>query len=719
MLSALFHDDPQTVGPYRLLARLGGGGMGTVYLARTAGGRTVAVKVLHEHLASDTALRSRFQLETDAARVIGGRFGAAVHDADALAVRPWLATDYVIGPPLDDAIRAGGPLGGSAVRALGAALAEGLGQLHRSEVVHRDLKPSNVMVTATGPKIIDFGIAWAVGEERLTHVGSAVGTPAFMSPEQAAGAEHAAAGDVFALGGLLVFAASGHGPFGGGQAADLLYRVRYTEPDLGGVPPELAGVLGRCLANHPADRPTTDELVATLAADGGRQPFADVLPDAVLREIARRGDDVWQQPPPRQTPPPPEVPPDTVVVGPGVSRRRMLALVGGGVAAGAVLGGGGVWAWLGGDDRAPGGGGAEAKPVKAPSRLWTFPSRRPDDGGDVLLTSHGLAMPAGIVLAGVNPESGEGTWQANLSDTWRWATDGTKVYALREHDEGAALAVCTIDPTDGRFGKPLAELKDFAGGEARNQLLCVVEDSAYLVARTSSGSRWYLLAVDLRRGRERWRSPVDAAHDTYRPPMLCGAVSGQRLVVCRADSGIHFLELAVHAVADGKKRWAQSEPFTGSPPGRLVVDGRHLYLGDEALTARRLSDGGIGWLFGTDRNAGDSAGKSRLYGAPALRDGVVYCTEGDRGVVAVDAVTGSINWLEKGLTGRRLNREVPPVIGKKYLYSLDDKGLRAVDLRTHRAVWTFPTDATVLSADPGRGRVYVREERATFALPLV
>ncbi|MCB5908911.1 protein kinase domain-containing protein [Streptomyces pinistramenti] len=718
MLSALVHDDPQTVGPYRLLARLGGGGMGTVHLARTAGGRTVAVKVLHGRLASDTALRARFQLEADAARVIGGRFGAAVHDADPSAVRPWLATEYVIGPPLEDVVQAGGALGESAVRALGAGLADGLGQLHRSEVVHRDLKPSNVMVTAAGPKIIDFGIAWAVGEERLTHAGGAVGTPAFMSPEQAAGLEHAAAGDVFALGGLLVFAASGHGPFGGGQPADLLYRVRYAEPDLGGVPPELVGVLGRCLAKDPADRPGTGELAAALAGGGGRRPFAEVLPDAVLREIARRGEEVWRQPPPRMVPPPPEAPPEAGVVGPGVSRRRMLALAGGGMVVGAGLGGGGVWAWLGTRPGASGGGGAAAEPVKAPSRLWTFASRRPDSGGDVLLTAHGLAMPAGIVLAGVNPESGEGTWQANMSDAWRWATDGTKVYALREHDEGKALAVCTIDPADGRFGKPLAELTDFAGGEARNQLLCVVKDSAYVVARASSGGRWHLLAVDLRRGRERWRSPVEAPGREYAPPMLCGAVSGERLVVCRADAGIHFLRLSVHAVADGKKRWSQSEPYSGAPPGRLVLDGRHLYLGDETLGAKKLSDGGIGWLFGTQRNVGSSAGESRLYGAPALRDGVVYCTEGDRGVVAVDAVTGSINWLEKGLAGRRLNRDVPPVVGKKYVYSLDDKGLRAVDLRTRSAVWTFPTDATVLSADHARGRVYVREERATFALPL-
>ena len=720
MLSALLHDDPHSVGPYRLLARLGSGGMGTVYLARTAGGRTVAVKTLHARLSSDTALRSRFQLEADAARVIGGRHGAAVHDADPSAPRPWLATEYVLGPPLDDAVAAGGALPAAAVRVLGAALAEGLEQLHRSEAVHRDLKPSNVMVTASGPKIIDFGIARAVGEVPLTHVGDAVGTPAFMSPEQAAGLEHTAAGDVFALAGVLVFAVTGHGPFGSGQPTDLLYRVRYAEPDLGGVPPELVPVLSRCLSKNAADRPTTAELAKTLVEGVGPHRFADVLPDAVLREIARRGDDVWRQPPHRLPPPPPETVPDTAPARPGMSRRKMLAVTGGGALAGAGLAGGGVWAWLGSRG---GAGGADdegpAKKVKAPSRLWTSLIRCPDSRGEVRLAGHGLAVPAGIVLSGINPESGEATWQANIADPWRSATDGTKVYALREHDEGDKVAVWELDPTDGQPGKPLVELSAFAGDEPRNQLLCVVKDSAYLVARAASGKRWYLVAVDLRGGRERWRSPVEAATDAYEPPMVSGSVDGDRILLYQADSFMNSLDVSVHALADGKKRWSNSGPSYEKLPGPLVHDERHVYLGDKVLEADKVSDGSIGWLFGDRRNVGGSAGEARLYGSPALRDGVVYCTEGDRGIVAVDAATGSLNWLEKGLTGRQLNRDVPPVVGKKYVYSLDDKGLRAVDLRTHRAVWTYETTATVLTADHGRGRLYVREERQTFALPLV
>lgn len=236
MLSPLTHDDPAGLAGFRLLARLGHGGMGTVYLARSTGGRTVALKTMHPSIATDPASRTRFRLETDAARIIGGHHGAVVVDADPLAPTPWLATEYVLGPPLDDAIDLCGPLPEGSVRALGAALAGALAQLHTSDVVHRDLKPSNVMVTAYGPKIIDFGIAHASGDDHLTRTGAAAGTPAFMSPEQAIGQEHTTAGDVFALAGVLLYAATGHGPFGTGQPADLLYRVRYADPDLTGLP---------------------------------------------------------------------------------------------------------------------------------------------------------------------------------------------------------------------------------------------------------------------------------------------------------------------------------------------------------------------------------------------------------------------------------------------------------------------------------------------------
>lgn len=381
MIKPLLHDDPSHIGGYRLAARLGSGGMGTVYLARTPGGATVALKTVHAHIAADTAFRTRFRLEADAARVIGGLHGAQVVDADPLSEVPWLATEYVLGPPLDDAVAVSGPLPEAAVRAVGAALCGALGQLHRSDVVHRDLKPSNVMITAYGPKVIDFGIARALGDDRLTRVGVAAGTPAFMSPEQATGQEHTPAGDVFALAGVLVFAATGRGPFGSGQPADLLYRVRYAEPDLTGVPAALAAVLARCLAKDPALRPATGELAAAL--HDGHGEFADHLPHPLLSEISRRAAEVWQASPERL--PAPEEPLVTATAAPaprraGPSRRGLLVLAGT-AAAGAVVGGG-LWLRSGRSDAE---GTAKDSPTPAVSGTGTAAS--PPGPWDLLWTS--------------------------------------------------------------------------------------------------------------------------------------------------------------------------------------------------------------------------------------------------------------------------------------------------------------------------------------------
>ncbi|MFB6439452.1 protein kinase [Streptomyces sp. NPDC056411] len=727
MISPLLHDDPHTVGPFRLLARLGGGGMGTVYLARSAGGRTVAVKTLHTRLAADTTLRTRFRLEADAARVIGSEHGAAVVDADPQAPTPWMATEYVLGPPLDTAVEAGGPLPEPTVRALGAALAAGLEQLHRSEVVHRDLKPSNVLVTAHGPRIIDFGIARAFGDAHLTDLGSAVGTPAFMSPEQAAGREHAAAGDVFALAGVLVFAATGRGPFGGGAPTDLLYRVRYGEPELGGVPPSLLPLLTRCLAKDPADRPSTAELRAALGGAAGapadRDGFAELLPDAVLREIARRSDAVWRELPHRTAPPAPTEAPQTAPTGTGISRRQLLYVAGGALLGGGALGGGG-WALFG---RSGGGGTGTTKndavdKPKPPAPLWSAALWCPETGGEVMTVGRNLAMRAGIVLNGFNAESGASTWQANIADPWRSATDGTRIYGLRDHeDKAASLAVCEVSQTDGQLGKPLVDLAAFAGKEQYNQLVRVADGVAYLVARAASGKRWYLVAADLDSGKERWRSPVEGPQLTGRPPALCGAVTGSRVVLCGSPSdGSHFIDLSAYDRKSGRRLWLNAETFDGTPPTRMVVDDQHVYLSGGYLTARRLSDGELAWLFGNGRNGSKAGGAdgTRRYGAATLHDGVVYCTEGDQGLIAVDAASGTLNWQEKGLSGRKSKPDVAPAIGKRFAYCADDKGLRAIDLRARQAVWTYETAPLVLTADPKGGRLYVRQEKRTLALPL-
>ncbi|MGW1172129.1 serine/threonine-protein kinase [Kitasatospora sp. NPDC002543] len=269
-MRALGSDDPRRVGGYRLLRRLGSGGMGRVYLGRTAGGRTVAVKVVRSELADDAEFRARFRQEVAAARRVGGTWTAPVLDADTEGGQPWVATGYVAGPALGDAVRTYGPLPEPAVRSLGTGLAGALDHVHGLGLVHRDVKPSNVLLTLDGPRLIDFGIARALDAAGgLTRSGYVVGSPGFMSPEQANGRPVGPAGDVFSLGAVLAFAATGVHPFGEGvSAAVLLYRVLHEEPDLAGLPEPLRGTVLDCLAKDPAARPTPRQLRARLDPDG-------------------------------------------------------------------------------------------------------------------------------------------------------------------------------------------------------------------------------------------------------------------------------------------------------------------------------------------------------------------------------------------------------------------------------------------------------------------
>jgi WD40 repeat protein len=272
--------DPAQVGPYRMLGRLGAGGMGRVFLGRSAGGRLVAVKVIRDELAGDPEFRTRFRQEVAGARLVSGLYTAPVVDADLDGPVPWLATAYVDGPSLAGAVASNGPLPALSVLALAAALAEGLAAIHAAEVVHRDLKPSNVLLAADGPRIIDFGIAKAAEATSLTQSGLVIGSPGFMSPEQAEGRAVGPPSDVFSLGAVLTFAATGGGPFGTGYATALMYRVVHSAPDLDKVPYQVRGVIEGCLAKDPALRPTTARLLAGL---GGADLAADWLPGPFTR----------------------------------------------------------------------------------------------------------------------------------------------------------------------------------------------------------------------------------------------------------------------------------------------------------------------------------------------------------------------------------------------------------------------------------------------------
>ncbi|WP_378741689.1 protein kinase [Nocardia brasiliensis] len=280
-------DDPTRIGDYRLLGVLGAGGMGRVYLGRNAGGRTVAVKVIRPDLIGDTEFRVRFRREVSAARRVGGQFTAPVLDADVDADPPWLATGYVAGFSLAEAIEAYGPFTENSLLVLAHGLAEALVAVHAAGLVHRDLKPSNVLLALDGPKVIDFGIARALDDSKLTTTGKVIGSPGFMCPEQVTGDPVGPASDVFALGGVLAFAATGRGPFGAGELVQLLWRVMYEEPRLDEVPDRLRPLIAACLTKDPAARPSPERLIADLTAFGVPER-GGWLPGPALEEVSRR-----------------------------------------------------------------------------------------------------------------------------------------------------------------------------------------------------------------------------------------------------------------------------------------------------------------------------------------------------------------------------------------------------------------------------------------------
>ncbi|MEV0776532.1 bifunctional serine/threonine-protein kinase/ABC transporter substrate-binding protein [Streptomyces sp. NPDC050428] len=411
MTEKLTPTDPARVGGHRLLARLGAGGMGVVYLGRADSGELAAVKVILPEYADQPEFRARFRREVIAARRVDSPWAVPVTGADPEAPAPWLATAFVPGPSLAEAVTTCGPLPPRGVRVLGRMLARALTTVHDAGLVHRDVKPGNVLLAVDGPRLIDFGIAHAPDETALTSADMVIGTPGFLSPEQARAQPASPAGDVFALGCLLAYAATGRPPFGTGAVDALLYRTVHDEPDLDGVPDDTRELLERCLAKDPAARPTAREVDEALA-DGTPaeataedtpqdtpQNTADWLPDAVVRLIADRSAEMLalpdieataldaRDPEARADGQPTDVPEDAPPTPRPAGRRRFL-LLGGAALLTAAGGGGALWAARRDDSPAP---------AAAPrARRWIL-------GVQADLTGHqrtvGQAQERGIRLA--------------------------------------------------------------------------------------------------------------------------------------------------------------------------------------------------------------------------------------------------------------------------------------------------------------------------------
>ncbi|MEV2274740.1 serine/threonine-protein kinase [Nocardiopsis sp. NPDC049922] len=365
--SDLTPSDPARIGPYRLVSRLGSGGMGVVYAAQDQLGELVAVKLIHAEYAADSEFRARFRREVDLLRQVGGACAVPLLAADTDAERPWLVTPLVRGLTLSAYMRKHGALDERLLLGLAAGVAEALAQIHAAGVIHRDLKPANIVLSPEGPRVLDFGVARAVDQTALTRTGAVMGSPGWISPDHYQGRPASTADDVFAWGALVSYAATGRPPFGSGDPAAVAHRVISGEPDTAGFTGPLAELAARALSKEAEDRPTAMDLVNGVIAVANPGRAIAPLPDASAAggAMAALVDDNWtgvRTAPERAFTVTPEK-------GSGAG-RRVLRLVGAGVAALVVLAGlgfGGVavarnWdslpvaAWFEGDPDQPTGG---------------------------------------------------------------------------------------------------------------------------------------------------------------------------------------------------------------------------------------------------------------------------------------------------------------------------------------------------------------------------
>ncbi|MGX1887606.1 protein kinase domain-containing protein [Streptomyces sp. NPDC055287] len=679
-MEPLQSDDPRELGTYRLLARLGAGGMGRVYLARSPGGRTVAVKVVRQDLATDRAFRQRFRHEVDIARAVSGRYTAPVVDAAPDAPLPWLATAYVLGPDLTDVVASHGALPEQTVRALGAGLAAALQEIHAAGLIHRDLKPSNVLLAADGPRVIDFGIARAVDGSRMTQTGVVVGSPGYMPPEQALGKDVGTAGDVFSLGAVLAFAATGRSAFGDLAPAAMLYQVVHEEPDLAGVPPLLTGLIRACLAKDPAGRPSPAEILQSLAPDGTGEVLADWLPSAVSSTIATHASRILdldtpahgttpatygppptvldassqnqpaQQPTSAQAPASPQpatsAQAPTSAGSPAPSRRRFLGLAAGGVAGVAVAGTGGAW-WLTRD-------GSKDK-LKV-------------DGKDGKATNNAEPEVFKTPPNGVAPQPLWHSQAASLSRNYDVPPRVFGDYFLVLGDTTAAY--------DVRTGKRKWARKEISGPA---DTLTVSGNTLFLPGPDYDGT---VLGYDIRTGKESWRTGLGGKMDGE---VQVAAVDDERVYVVAvlADDDIEKRLNAIAAIDIRTRKivWQeQRDEGTQDDIALTVGDGHLIYTHgaiDDDLKNLTVRDARTGTQRWNRRIADDEV-------QPTIFGGMVFLG-GDSLLRAVDLKTGRDVWKLSPNGRRGFHR---PSVLRGVLYVMDyDRGVWAIEPKTSKRIW--------------------------------
>ncbi|MEU0398084.1 PQQ-binding-like beta-propeller repeat protein [Streptomyces sp. NPDC006208] len=555
-------EHPEYAGEYRLEAVLGTGGMGIVHLATSASGLRLAVKVIHAEHASDAEFRARFRQEVAAARRVSGAFTAPVVDADPEAERPWMATLFIDGPTLAERVKRNGPLGTQELRRAGAGLAEALRDIHRAGVVHRDLKPSNVLLAPDGPKVIDFGISRPSDSDLRTETGKLIGTPPFMAPEQfQRPREVGPAADVFALGAVLVHAATGRGPFGSDSPYIVAYQVVHNEPDLAGVPADLEPLLRRCLAKDPADRPTPDEVMVALRASSPSTSYDTQAYIPVPRMPDPRESVAGAEPadPAPGRSEPPEVREQAKPAESGKPRRRRLRWAAAGAVLAVLVTAGIVVLRADPGDHPPGNGPAGRLTVQK-VRPWSVALRGSDhENRTPFCTAGGPALfctAPGIKAVRLHPADGRTLWSEPAEPAARPAQGTPPVY-----DDGLLYVTSgggRLEALDTESGKVLWDLDVSAYATVRHagDVILLVKDSGLV------------RAVDAGTGKERWsRRPGGPGAQWFSAP---GDAKGPVVAVTLSRDGTSTLVRAVDPVGGGEQ-WQKRLPGVLTPVG--LTDG--------------------------------------------------------------------------------------------------------------------------------------------------
>ncbi|GLP68648.1 hypothetical protein TUSST3_52710 [Streptomyces sp. TUS-ST3] len=699
-MQELRETDPRTIGPYEVLGRLGSGGMGEVYLAEARGGPRLAVKVVRTEHAGDRTFRARFRHEVRAAQTVGGAgtYTARVVDADTEAARPWMATEFVAGPNLRDAVLDGGPLPAGAVRLLAAALAEALAAIHAKGLVHRDLKPSNILLAPDGPRVIDFGIVRALEGTALTRTGVVVGSVGYLSPEQIRnGAQVVPASDVFSLGAVLAYASGGKEPFGEGQDSVVLLRILTGDVDLSAVPKEQLPLVEACLRDEPGARPTPAELVAAAGhttqslraglRPGWYTPGAAKEPETAPsgarwvpgHDSGERESRVEYVAPVTVT----DVPEVTHVSPPPAppSRRGLLRAVAGGAGVAAAAGVGG-WLWL--RDGSDGSAQVGAGPTGTPATGWQYKvqglgGRR---GPCAAVSPDGTRVYVGGADRALHALDldGRAVWRTPLgAEAMSPLATADGVHCLLEDGQEGAAELCALGPRGKvRWTKSFAANSQFL--VAAGKLILV----SYGDGSDAGGVRAY--APD---GSVRWSTPTGAA-PTSEPMVADGVV-----YVGTFGDQVQALDAKT-----GKRLWATK---AGLDAGRPALVGDTLIVG----SGGEQSLHGIGR---TGRSLWDSTNEkafgSRYFTCVPFRG--LGVTASDYELVALDPADGSTVWSFR-FTDEGSQYSDPVVFGDTVyvrrgstLYGIDRAGRQTWHKRVEGGA-SIGTQSPVVRG----GRVYV------------